>query len=649
MSAAAFGARAAGETDGEGSRADAPPAPYTDRLIDGGDLAPMNTAGGESKYDAIGPPRYLKVQAAVSGSSGAGASRSEDGLTISAGVQTQNYGTVTLQGVLRAAPLGGSVALIQRGMPFDGGWSDNNGVGTLNSPQIDLARSQYRFFLPTFPMAGVSTEWLRQGSVQLQAGVGEPGQFDGLQLNGFAPLGGILLTGAAQWSMNSHWSGGLQVVDATGVTTPALTYGLIGLGGAPIIQAPVPRVDAVSTYASLAWRSGSDRDQLNFVQSSGNPGPSALGGWFDGLMYSGRLTQNYGAFWLQPGLTWGYLPISSDSEGIYYRAAYRSQQWLVDGGFDSARSISGTGLSGTMFTGNVRYQIEPTTGLGGTLSYQLSRPDSGEGDVFAEGQDRFGLWRVQVTGSYENQDNLERLSLDQTWKMPVGTRLMTTVFVTGEDIAGQRSAGVGGAISGGGALIGRLSWDGSIGYDSTSGAGSTGDVNANIGVTFRLTDRWSLAATYFDDRNQNSNLFLINPVVPIPLTPVVNRSSAFLLSVRFTADAGSPTAMLGGGAPGMGGGSVSGRLFLDATGDGVLHAGDLGAANVTVLLDGRFSASTDAQGRFEFPLVASGPHEIRVVPDNLPLPWAVADDGRRTVIVHAREGVEVDIAASRIP
>ena len=59
------------------------------------------------------------------------------------------------------------------------------------------------------------------------------------------------------------------------------------------------------------------------------------------------------------------------------------------------------------------------------------------------------------------------------------------------------------------------------------------------------------------------------------------------------------------------------------------------AANVTVLLDGRFSASTDAQGRFEFPLVASGPHEIRVVPDNLPLPWAIADDGVVKAVQHA--------------
>jgi len=128
---------------------------------------------------------------------------------------------------------------------------------------------------------------------------------------------------------------------------------------------------------------------------------------------------------------------------------------------------------------------------------------------------------------------------------------------------------------------------------------------------------------------------------------VVNRSSAFLLSLRFDASAGSRTAPLGNGF-GAGAGSIAGRIFLDAVGDGMLHAGDAGAADVTVLLDGRFAATTDGSGRFEFPLVASGPHEIRVVPDNLPLPWAVADDGRRTVILHTRESIDVDIAATRI-
>ena len=68
---------------------------------------------------------------------------------------------------------------------------------------------------------------------------------------------------------------------------------------------------------------------------------------------------------------------------------------------------------------------------------------------------------------------------------------------------------------------------------------------------------------------------------------------------------------------------------------------------MTVVIDGRYSTRTDAQGRFEFPAVASGPHRITVVPDNLPLPWMLVNDGRVEIEVPVRETVIVDIAAQR--
>jgi hypothetical protein len=304
-------------------------------------------------------------------------------------------------------------------------------------------------------------------------------------------------------------------------------------------------------------------------------------------------------------------------------------------------------LSGALLTGDARYQLTPVAALGGTLSYRATSPAGAEGDVFAESHDRFGVLRLQFDGSFENSNDLARVTVDQSWNMPVGARLMTSIFVTDQAADGQWSTGVGGALSGGGTLIGRLSWDGSISYDTTRGAQSAGDINANIGLTLRLTQSLSLAASYVDDRNQSSSLFDITPVVPLPLTPVIRRSSAFLLSLRFETSAGSRAAVLGAAADG-GAGSIRGRVFLDAAGDGHFAAGDVGAADVTVLLDGRFAVTTDASGHFEFPLVASGPHEISVMPDNLPLPWAIAENGRRKVILHAREEVDVAIAATRI-
>jgi len=64
-------------------------------------------------------------------------------------------------------------------------------------------------------------------------------------------------------------------------------------------------------------------------------------------------------------------------------------------------------------------------------------------------------------------------------------------------------------------------------------------------------------------------------------------------------------------------------VYLDANYNGHYDAGEAGAPNVTVVLDGRFSVQTDATGRFDFPAVATGHHVISVVPDNLPLPWVL--------------------------
>jgi hypothetical protein len=88
-------------------------------------------------------------------------------------------------------------------------------------------------------------------------------------------------------------------------------------------------------------------------------------------------------------------------------------------------------------------------------------------------------------------------------------------------------------------------------------------------------------------------------------------------------------------------------VFLDANYNGRSDAGELGAPNVTVVLDGRFSVQTDAAGRFDFPVVATGRHVITVVADNLPLPWALINDGRAEIEVTTRDRTDVNIAAQR--
>jgi hypothetical protein len=89
-------------------------------------------------------------------------------------------------------------------------------------------------------------------------------------------------------------------------------------------------------------------------------------------------------------------------------------------------------------------------------------------------------------------------------------------------------------------------------------------------------------------------------------------------------------------------------VYLDANENGRFDAGEAGAANVTVILDGRFSVRTDANGRFDFQAVAAGHHVITVQADNLPLPWTLTNSGRTEVEVSTRERTEVDIGALRL-
>jgi len=77
------------------------------------------------------------------------------------------------------------ITLRQRGMPFDGNWQADNGLGDLNSPDIAMARLQPRFYLPTAPIQGLSTEWRGPSGLQIVGGGGVPGLYDGIVVPNF--------------------------------------------------------------------------------------------------------------------------------------------------------------------------------------------------------------------------------------------------------------------------------------------------------------------------------------------------------------------------------------------------------------------------------------------------------------------------------
>jgi len=614
----------------------APPAePYEDRLIDGGTLTQLRQEGEDTVYDSEGLPRYFRAEAITSNIDQAGAKTHENGFRLSGRIDTPDFGAFTLDGSLRLRPGSSIFTLSQRAMPFDRGWLANNSVGNVYTPAIDLSRNQYRFYIPTFPVRGASTEWLHDGDLQLQASVGEPGIFDGLRLSGFESLHGSVTTAGAQWNDGGHWHAGVQFADARNVD---LAQG---------VTDPAQIISASSFYAAGAWEDGGTRVQANLLDSDASQGRHGVGIWLDGETRQDRYRHNYGGFRLDPNLFWGYQQVASDLQGAYYRLSYQDQRWQWDGGVDLVDSVSGKGPKGTYATGNVRYQIDRGSSVGGGATVRHSGNNDWSSFVFAEKQTKWGSSRVQIDTTYEaGPQRSTTLTFDQTWPVPEGTRLSTSLVLGRETVNGDNLNTTSLSIYGGGDLTSSLSLDGNVRVTNTRDrVGGTG-ANADINLSWRINSRWSLVASYFDNRDPIPPPLTIDPLIPMtPVTTIV-QSRALFLTLRYEDHAGTLASPLGGRAGGAAG-TIAGVLFLDQNDAGRRSASDPGAPNVTILLDGLYSARTDAQGRFEFPLVAAGKHVLTVVPDNLPLPWFVGNSGKVEVVVRTRETSSIDIAASK--
>jgi hypothetical protein len=634
-----------------GASAATPPA-YEDRLIEGGALAPDRSAEDFAPYDATGWPRFWRLEGISSYYDQQGKITRENGARLSANLDTPDYGALSLDATARASPGSFIATLTQRDLAFDGNWRANNGLGVLTSLGIDLTRTQYRFYLPTFAIAGATTEWIHDRDLQLQASAGEPGFYDGLRLSGFQALHGSFATVGAQWAFAPRWQAGVQFADARNVDSP---FGANGNG----------RINSTAEYASLAWNGDNTRLQGNLLASSANDtvdSINAVGVWLDGSTNWNGTTHNYGIYRLEPGLTWGYQPVNNDIQGVYYRLAYQTLRWQVDGGIDRVISLSGRGVNGTYATANGHYQATTTLGLGGNGTYlHGGNQDSWTGSAFADYFWSMGSSRVEVSAASNNnivESRASQVSLSHTWNMPAGSRLSTSVAAT-RDTSQAATPGspdaalfdttfrrLGLGVLGGGDLTNNLSVDANLQYNLLQHGGSASGVYGNAVLNWRIDSRWSVSATYYDNRDDTARLFTLDPLIPIVNAVPVMRNRAILLTLRYEERAGTRMAPLGG-RPGGPAGAIAGVLFLDANDNGQRDPGEPGASNVTVLLNGRFSTRTDASGRFEFPFVAAGIQTLTVLPDNLALPWVVGE-AKREVDVRTRETAQVEIGARRL-
>jgi len=339
------------------------PAPYKDRVISAAQLQTLPPDEDDpANTDFSGPPRSLRVELGLSRNERGPVHYDEIGVNASGFWESERWGGFSLDGgVFHSdnartpegdnAGLGGTLTLWQRDLAIDGNWRLDNGLGVLNSPVLPLQRAQYRFFLPSVPLAGISTEWRDAArGTQLQAAFGRAGAYTGTRAVGFDAADGHVASLGAQWQWAPGWNGAAAYLTTVGRIVP-------GSLGEPTLQPGNTRALHVAT----GWKGGHDSLQFNLLGSDGDRG-GAEGAWIDGESLRGRYLHNYGVFRLEPELAWGAYPIQNDVEGVYYRTAYQYGRWSWSAGADALQPLSDLGEATQYATGYLRYQATSTMG-----------------------------------------------------------------------------------------------------------------------------------------------------------------------------------------------------------------------------------------------------------------------------------------------
>ena len=422
-----------------------PPAPaaaaYEDRLISGGSLTPDISAGDNSTSDTTGLARSIRIDAVASvlhqDGPGSSPDTHEDGILANAQWETVSYGAwsanlaARLNGNDERTSFGGgssntAFSVQQRAMPFDDGWQTDNGLGDLSAPLINLARTQPRFVLSQGTMLGAATEWRGPDGLQIVAGGGEPGVFDGIKVPTFQTIGGSTYTLGAQWSPAPQWSVGGEFVSANDVSLYYQPLDSALFPGVP----NSPRISTDTGLMSAAWQGSGMHAQLNLIDGTVGDYANAFGAWADATMTRGSVTQAFGAFRIDPNLAWGNQLITNDVQGGYYRADYQSRRLTAGFGIDETSSVSGNGADTTFLNADARYQLSRDTGVGGVVNVRRgSDATAWSLEGYLDQANEWGLGRAQLDYATDPQTDDATVTLQQSWKTPLGVRLATTVAV----------------------------------------------------------------------------------------------------------------------------------------------------------------------------------------------------------------------------
>lgn len=653
--------------------------PYVDRVMD---VAPAEPEAAEPApaYDTAGMPRALRAEFRGQASRNEAGRQSSGWARLVGMVDTMNFGAISLD---TSSPLwqresqpasggGQTFSLHQIDMPIGGHWYASQAAGVIQTPSPLLLRQQASFLVPTRLVQGLSTEWRNDANgISLQAGGGDAGYFSFIGQGKFYGLG------------NRVAAAGVQVQGAPGANGQALlppgwTYAALASrssGAAPVevpgVGARVAEPAGAGVMQALKFDAGDLSIQGSWLAVRGDTAAASAaapawrqGVWLDGAWQSGLVTHRWGLLRLEPELNWQGSLLGGNEHGGYYRwsmAGLRSQ-WDVQLASLQRVDAEAGPWSLQQAGASVRHYVDQQLNLGATALYSRSTTSALQLSAYAEWRPAWADLRWQSGVELQDGSGLTawRVSGDQSWRMPQGQRLISSLSWGASRTAGSAGGTDGpyaraleAALSGGVDMSDRFGADLSARTVIPLSAGAARVYNLSASAQWRWGRGWTLGAVLVGSR---SSAFVAPaggdfiPPLPSAFNTVAFPATAsrdLWITLRYDFQAGTAAMPLGKGARiGGGGADVQGLVYLDDNDNGQRDAFEAVAANVTVILDGRYTTRTDAQGRFEFPFVASGSHTVVVAVDTLPLPWTVSAEPL-TIEVAPRTPTRVELGATR--
>jgi len=538
------------------------------------------------------------------------------------------------------------ITLYSLALPVTGRWLADTAAGVARTSGSGLLTNSYRVYLPRSVIAGATTRWYDERN-EVYASAGETGSLFGAILPQYRSNGGELAGVGWTHTASPQWRFGVEANYFTGSTTVRENSNYTGV-------------------VEYSWTKF-DRAKLQLLGSSNG----GFGGWTDWENRLANWTLRYGAYDLSRSLLYNDAFFISNQRGAYFRSDYYDLTKFASVGIDAAQ-INPRPRAGEIGTNIIQglasgtYRLGRRESLGGTLNalYQsviaaegvTAGPStvSGSGTAYYSTGSSFGTTQIQYTHGFQSGGALDAssdgVSWTQDWPLSTTSSVGTTLGVTRESLpqgpAYRWLAALRGraAIGNGGSIDGNVSWNR---FDPTSGS-------LQRGLTFNLYGRlpfarnWALELTASYDQLSTTPIILAGAPPLVTAFPNTFSSRYVLLGIRYQEDVGRPFAVTGSGTGLAGTGDVEGRIFLDENGDGRPQPDEPGARGITVLLDGRVTARTDADGRFSFSAVPTGRHSVTIAIDTVPLPWAPRDEAPQSVDVPLRGTARLDLGLTRL-